>query len=1201
MGYCRQQCTSMSNSLKKAYSQIVLPYELWLAKHKARCSTPLRKDTNDGNSENEHSHEFCEICREEGNDDTLVVCDDCDLAYHIFCVEPSLSTVPSTEWYCINCLTGASGDYGFEDGGEYSLPEFHTFSDKFKKRWFSKEKPVKNPDMVAEEDCEDEFWRLVDNPHETCQVEYGADLHSNHHGSGFAPIERGPDGVKGDDPWNLNMIPVLPSSLFTHIKTDISGMMVPWLYIGMCFSAFCWHNEDHFTYSINYMHWGETKTWYGVPGEDTTKFEDTMKKAVPELFEQQPNLLFQLVTMLSPGRLLKEKVRVYAVDQRPGEFVVTFPKAYHSGFNHGFNFCEAVNFAPVDWLDYGLECAQRYKDHRRQPCFSHDELLVNIAKMEVPPENVKWIMKAVTDMEQRELGDRKRFKRQHPGIKQLSVTKDANGIHFSNDLDQEHLQCFACHCYTYLSYVTCPCTKKVACFEHFDELCECKDSSKLVHLRFTEDELHSLVEMAGGKGDHPLEWLKRAKARFSDDNLTTEEALQMQLTEAKTEGVSKYYTWEMERTLVSIKEWEAQASALLDDLVKQPQHVRRSRQPKHKKYTPTYCGNRYRDLLDLRKRASAMSLRSPLTTEVETRINATDEFKSQAQHLLNNDNNTTLHDLETMFNHGLNELHTDIEEMELLYLAQKQRRWLDVLEPQVMEQQPLEYEAVTTLVKEAQECQLPLTNDRHLSAVSKAKLGEGWLKMARRLLPAVSGKQAVTMDDLDEVLNVDHDVPILRSVYQELDSFRSKVESWLHLFRRTMMQSEQQQLLHRPSAEDIHNLQDQMRKLPRHMIQHQSAILDLELKHLIDWTTTVKKILRPRHNTKKSFTDILSDMRTPIHRILNQCAPPPLPTPPEGTSSSNKQSGKRQQQQQQQRKRRASAEAPGDVYCICRQPRSGFMLECSLCNESYHGNCINTNSRRQSTSSYVCPMCDPSYNFTPFADRPEFEEFCNVMDEANDLKLVPRTYPALYDILTVLTSYHDRLDEFCRSKQHMDTNDDRVMARKYLRELLGLPISFAGEMELLHKMLHSTPLTDSVAQHPHQQQQHERHHQDHHSCDTYHLDSGSQHNTFYNSPSPATAPAPAPALPSTTAFQSPLPTNVYPALSNDSNAIQHNSSPAHVSPSTPPRYTNSDIAHHHYRKRELSSTVDHPNKRYRQDTPSNGHGRLPMDNLHNSS
>ena len=53
------------------------------------------------------------------------------------------------------------------------------------------------------------------------------------------------------------------------------------------------------------------------------------------------------------------------MDQYAGEFIITFPRAYHAGFNHGYNMAEAVNFAPPDWLEIGRKCVEHYSLMRR--------------------------------------------------------------------------------------------------------------------------------------------------------------------------------------------------------------------------------------------------------------------------------------------------------------------------------------------------------------------------------------------------------------------------------------------------------------------------------------------------------------------------------------------------------------------------------------------------------------------------------------------------------------------------------------------------------------------------------------------------------------------------------------------------------------------------------------------------------------------
>lgn len=85
---------------------------------------------------------------------------------------------------------------------------------------------------------------------------------------------------------------------------DISGINIPWLYIGMKFSSFCWHYEDLMLYSINYSHWGKPKLWYTVPEDQREKFEKAVKSKIALVFKKDPNILMDIVTMISPAYLV---------------------------------------------------------------------------------------------------------------------------------------------------------------------------------------------------------------------------------------------------------------------------------------------------------------------------------------------------------------------------------------------------------------------------------------------------------------------------------------------------------------------------------------------------------------------------------------------------------------------------------------------------------------------------------------------------------------------------------------------------------------------------------------------------------------------------------------------------------------------------------------------------------------------------------
>ena len=160
-------------------------------------------------------------------------------------------------------------------------------------------------------------------------------------------------------------------------EREISGINMPWLYVGMKYSSFCWHYEDLMLYSVNYNHWGKPKIWYGVPESDRDKFDKAAKQKLALVFKKDPNLLLDIITMINPAYLVQQKVTVYKTLQMPGEFILTFPGAYHAGFSTGLNIGEAVNFASKSWIPHGLKCQDIYRRSREKiPVFPIDWLVI---------------------------------------------------------------------------------------------------------------------------------------------------------------------------------------------------------------------------------------------------------------------------------------------------------------------------------------------------------------------------------------------------------------------------------------------------------------------------------------------------------------------------------------------------------------------------------------------------------------------------------------------------------------------------------------------------------------------------------------------------------------------------------------------------------------------------------------------------------
>ncbi|XP_049920059.1 lysine-specific demethylase 5C isoform X2 [Epinephelus moara] len=936
----------------------------------------------------------CRMCGRGDDDDKLLLCDGCDDNYHSYCLIPPLTDPPKCNWRCPKCVAEEckkpAEAFGFEQATrEYTLQSFGEMADAFKADYFNM--PVH---MVPTELVEREFWRLVSSIEEDVTVEYGADIHSKEFGSGF-PMNNGKRKLTKEEEeyarsgWNLNVMPVLEQSLLCHINGDISGMKVPWLYVGMVFSAFCWHIEDHWSYSINYLHWGEPKTWYGVPSVAAERLEEVMKKLTPELFEFQPDLLHQLVTIMNPNILMSHGVPVVRTNQCAGEFVITFPRAYHSGFNQGYNFAEAVNFCTADWLPAGRSCIEHYRRLRRYCVFSHEELT---CKMAASPEKLDLNLAAATHREMFSIVQEERKLRK--GLMERGIT-EAEREAFELLPDDER-QCDKCKTTCFLSALACSnCPERLVCLYHTQDLCNCPTEKLYLRYRYTLDELLAMLHRLKVRSESFDSWANRVK-----------EALEQE--EGNKIGIEDLETLKMEAADKKFPDNE-----LLRKLNTVLKDIERCQQQSTELLRTSKTSESKMTLAELKSLVETMQnlpcVMSQLE-EVQEILRTVEEFQSRAQVLANDRDwrrdSPPPEQLQTLLEQGA-DLLVVVPECDLLKGLKEQGHWLaevrrtlgteggerqevmlDVLRnlmeagcnvPQSVsvETAMAELQELLTIAErweeKAQICleqrqKHPLStleaivNEAQLIPVKLPNILalQGCLTRARAWVTDLeeiqNGEHYPCLDDLEGLVAIGRDLPVFMEELRQLELQVASAHSWRDKASKTFLKKSSQHSLLEvlcPCAKRRER-RDETEELDEPLDDSDTNTLGLSAQDLRDPAAIVMAFKEGEHQEKEALLRLQKLNMCKSGLNAASCKEDKENGRWDETMETDKSSLSENSVKENGNSNHTTA--PQTV-CVCGgQPRAP-QLRCHLCKDWFHGGCVPFPSLLPSSGPPVNPLC----------------------------------------------------------------------------------------------------------------------------------------------------------------------------------------------------------------------------------------------------
>ena len=216
-------------------------------------------------------------------------------------------------------ISGIGGVYEYTllEQPSITVSQFRTLADEYRKRQLGSEFDVDQSDEVCDELAR-KFWRRLGPTMEP--PIYGADMEGTLFNKDAYACG-----------WNVNRLESCLCLLRADVKDGegggggddeefhLPGVTSAYLYFGMWASAFAAHTEDMNLLSINYLHAGSPKYWYGIAREDSKRFESLAQSHFVGRASECSEFLRHKRCLLSPAILRKAGIKFTTCVQRPGD------------------------------------------------------------------------------------------------------------------------------------------------------------------------------------------------------------------------------------------------------------------------------------------------------------------------------------------------------------------------------------------------------------------------------------------------------------------------------------------------------------------------------------------------------------------------------------------------------------------------------------------------------------------------------------------------------------------------------------------------------------------------------------------------------------------------------------------------------------------------------------------------------------------